>query len=259
MQLRAAQAQKLQVSLLISDNPANTCGDHPLATQSITVNDQGNYRLSFDYRADSDRYVFIAFEENPAIEIALTSQRLPGLMMVFNSLNPRVAKRTRQINDGDYGVDEFDFWLPRRAPQQILLAFALETPLRLWHRDYLLNGKLRPEQHTNCWVPALDDPHPNVSWQWSEPQLAHQITLLFDNDFDHAMETVQMGHAQSVTPHCTTHYRLWLDEMLLVEVTENHHSLCHHVLPQGVSFRQIRLELIASAGALPALYGLHLH
>lgn len=259
VQLRAANAQKLQVSLLTSANPANTCGDCQLSTQSITVTEQGTYRLSFDYRAECDRYVFIAFEENAAIEVALTSQRLPGVMMVFNSLNPRVAKRTRQINDGDYGVDEFDFWLPRRAPQQILLAFALETPLQLWHRDYLLNGKLRPEQHTNCWVPAQDDTHPNVSWHWNEPQQAKHITLLFDNDFDHAMETVQMGHALAVTPHCTTHYRVWLDEMLLADVTENHHSLCHHAVPEGVIFSQIRLELLASAGALPALYGLHLH
>lgn len=259
VQLRAANAQKLQVSLLTSANPANTCGDCQLSTQSITVTEQGTYRLSFDYRAECDRYLFIAFEENAAIEVALTSQRLPGVMMVFNSLNPRVAKRTRQINDGDYGVDEFDFWLPRRAPQQILLAFALETPLQLWHGDYLLNGKLRPEQHTNCWVPAQDDTHPNVSWHWNEPQQAKHITLLFDNDFDHAMETVQMGHAQAVTPHCTTHYRVWLDEMLLADVTENHHSLCHHLVPEGVSFSQIRLELLASAGALPALYGLHLH
>ncbi|MBY4953493.1 FAD-dependent oxidoreductase [Pantoea sp. DY-17] len=259
VQLRAANAQKLEVSLLTSANPANTCGDSHLSTQSITVTEQGTYRLSFDYRAECDRYVFIAFEENAAIEVALTSQRLPGVMMVFNSLNPRVAKRTRQINDGDYGVDEFDFWLPRRAPQQILLAFALETPLQLWHGDYLLNGKLRPEQHTNCWVPAQDDTHPNVSWHWNEPQQAKHITLLFDNDFDHAMETVQMGHAQAVTPHCTTHYRVWLDEMLLADVTENHHSLCHHAVPEGVIFSQIRLELLASAGALPALYGLHLH
>ncbi|WP_370635124.1 FAD-dependent oxidoreductase [Pantoea sp. DY-15] len=259
VQLRAANTQKLQASLLTSANPANTCGDCHLATQSITVTEQGTYRLNFDYRAECDRYLFIAFEENAAIEVALTSQRLPGVMMVFNSLNTRVAKRTRQINDGDYGVDEFDFWLPRRAPQQILLAFALEKPLQLWHRDYLLNGKLRPEQHTNCWVPAQDDTHPNVSWHWNEPQQAKYITLLFDNDFDHAMETVQMGHAQAVTPHCTTHYRVWLDEMLLADVTENHHSLCHHMLPEGVSFSQIRLELLASAGALPALYGLHLH
>ncbi|MBP2194895.1 hypothetical protein JOJ88_000331 [Pantoea cypripedii] len=257
--LRAAQKQSLQVSLLTSENPANTCGDRQLVSQTLLVNDQGEYRLDFAYRADCDRYLMIAFAENPAIEVALTRVQLPGVMMVFNSLNPRVAKRTRQVNDGDYGVDEFDFWLPRRAPQQILFAFSLEAPLQLWHRDYLLNGKLRPESHTNGWVPALDDAAPAVSWQWDQPQQASQLTLLFDNDFDHAMETVQMGHAQAVTPHCTTHYRLWLDEMLLAEVRDNHHSLCHHALPPGVSFRQIRLELLASAGAVPALYGLHLH
>ena len=259
VQLRAASAQTLHVSLLTSINPANTCGDQLLAAQALTVDRQGDYPLQFDYCAEVDRYLFIAFEENAAIDVALTRQRLPGVMMVFNSLNPRVAKRTRQINDGDYGVDEFDFWLPRRAPQQILLAFALETPLRLWHGDYLLNGKLRPEQHTNCWAPALEDANPTVRWQWDAAQRATQLTLLFDNDFDHAMETVQMGHAQAVTPHCTTHYRLWLDELLLAEVTENHRSLCHHALPSDVTFRQVRLELVASAGAVPALYGLHLH
>nr|WP_262264575.1 FAD-dependent oxidoreductase [Pantoea dispersa] len=259
VRLRASSAQTLQVSLLTSDNPANTCGDRLLATHSLQIDAEEAYSLPFDYRAECDRYLFIAFEENPAVEVALTRQRLPGIMMVFNSLNPRVAKRTRQINDGDYGVDEFDFWLPRRAPNQILIAFSLTTPLRLWHCDYLLNGKLRPESHTNGWLPAADDRQPWVCWQWPDAQRASQITLLFDNDFDHAMETVQMGHAQAVTPHCTTHYRLWLDDTLLAEVSDNHHSLCHHALPPDTTFRQIRLELLASAGALPALYGLHVH
>ena len=259
VQLRAARPQPLQVSLLTSEQPTNTCGDRTLATQTLSVSGQASYQLNFDYCADTDRYLFIAFDQQPEVEVALTRQRLPGVMMVFNSLNPRVAKRTRQINDGDYGVDEFDFWLPRRAPHQIQLAFALDAPLRLWHRDALLNGKLRPEGHTNCWVPAADDSQPCVSWQWQSAQQASHLTLLFDNDFDHAMETVQMGHAEAVTPHCTTHYRLWLDDRLLAEVSDNHHSLRHHAIPDGVSFQQIRLELLASAGALPALYGLHLH
>lgn len=257
--LRANGQQTARVSLLTSQNPANTCGDRLLETLTFTFEDEAEQSLNFNYRADCDRYLFIAFDQNPEIELALTRQRLPGVMMVFNSLNPRVSKRMRQINEGDYGVDEFDFWLPRRAPDQILAAFTLDRPLSLWHADNLLNGKLRPEQLTNGWIPAQDDRQPWVLWQWEETQQASQLTLLFDNDFDHAMESIQMGHPDAVTPHCTTHYRLWLDDALLAEVTENHHSLCHHDLPEGAHFRQIRLEIVASAGEVPALYGLHLH
>lgn len=110
------------------------------------------------------------------MEMALSRQRLPGIMRVFNSLNRRVARRTRQINNGDY-----------------------------------------------------------------------------------AMATVRTGHAAAGTPHCTTHYRSWLENGLLAEVSDNHHSLCHHAIPTGVRFSHIRLVLPASAGTLPALYGLQLH
>ena len=113
---------------------------------------------------------------------------------------------------------------------------------------------MRTRRSASCSSPGRPS-----GWKWPDAQRASQITLLFDNDFDHAMETVQMGHAQAVTPHCTTHYRLWLDDRLLAEVSDNHHSLCHHALPPDTAFRQIRLELLASAGALPALYGLHVH
>lgn len=107
------------------------------------------------------------------MEMALSRQRLPGIMRVFNSLNRHVARRTCQINDGDEGL-----------------------------------------------------------------------------------ETVQMDHAAAGTPHCTTHYRLWLENGSLAEVSDNHHSLCHHAIPAGVRFSHLRLALPASAGALPAL---HLH
>lgn len=52
--------------------------------------------------------------------------------------------------DGDYGVDEFDFWLPRRRPHQIMPALRLDAPLRCYPPENLLNGRLRPEQQTNA-------------------------------------------------------------------------------------------------------------
>lgn len=256
--LRAEGLQTVQVKLLTSEKCANTTADLLLSEISLEVQASGEYAVHFDYRAEQDRYLFIAFDIHPQVEMALTRELLPGVMTVFNSLNARVAKRTRQIADGDYGVDEFDFWLPRRQPHQIMPAIHFSRPLALWHADYLLNGRSRPEQHTNGWVPAPDDNHPTLTWQWATPQTPKKLTLVFDNDFDHAMESVQMGHALAVTPHCTTEYRLWVNDILLAEVTENRHSVCSHAIPEGLAVTVVRLELLKSAGGLPALYTLNL-
>ncbi|MGZ0721174.1 FAD-dependent oxidoreductase [Kluyvera cryocrescens] len=255
--LRSATAQPLKISLLGSQKVANYCADMLLDERALTVEQAGEYRVAFDWRSDADRYLFIAFESNSSVEIALTSLALPGVMTVFNSQNARVAKHPRQIVDGDFGAEEFDFWVPRRRPHQVMPAVHFATPLRCYDVQNLLNGRLRPEQQINGWAPALDDAKPELTWQWDAPQTVQSLTLVFDNDFDNAMETVQMGHHAAVTPHCTTHYRLWADDELLAEVSDNRHAVCQHTLEAPRSVSKIHLELVKSAGALPAVYALN--
>ncbi|MTH48136.1 hypothetical protein GJV78_18125 [Escherichia alba] len=79
-----------------------------------------------------------------------------------------------------------------------------------------------------------------------------------DNDFDNAMETVQMGHHAPLSPHCITHYRLWGDGALLAEVTRSRHSVCRPRFDAAPEVSEIRLEIVATAGALPAVYPLNL-
>ncbi|ELY2669957.1 FAD-dependent oxidoreductase [Cronobacter sakazakii] len=255
--LRAEAPQRLRVQLLTSHKPGNYTPERWLDECELEVHDAAPYRVALRHTAEQDCYVFIVFERCDAIEMALSAQHLPGIMMVFNSLNARVAKRSRQVADGDYGVDEFDFWLPRRRPHQIMPALRLDAPLRCYPPENLLNGRLRPEQQTNAWAPAADDPQPTVEWRWAQPQTFDTLTLIFDNDFDNAMETVQMGHDCAVTPHCVTHYRLWADETLLADVTDNHHAVCEHRVDAPRTASVIRLEILNTAGALPALYALH--
>ena len=256
--LRSTSPQPLKVSLLGSARVGNFTADTPLDACEIQVSGQGEYTVKFTHQSPRDEYLFIAFESNKQVDIALSGKLLPGIMTVFNSLNARVAKHTRQIADGDYGVDEFDFWLPRRHPNQILPALRCQPALRCYAAGNLLNGRLRPEQQTNAWVPDLNDPAPSVCWHWETPQKIQALTLIFDNDFDNAMESVQMGHALAVTPHCVTHYRLWADDELLAEVTGNRHSVCEHSVPSGRSVRRIRLDIVSTAGGVPALYSLNL-
>lgn len=255
--LRSDGPQTLALTLLGSQKAGNFTPEEEYARCRLQVTDEGDYRCDFNWRSDRDQYVFVALDVCEAVSIALTQNALPGIMTVFNSLNARVAKHTRQQADGDYGVDEFDFWLPRRHPHQIMPAIRFGTPLLCYAVENLLNGRLRPEQQTNAWVPSPDDTAPVVSWRWPEPQRISALTLLQDNDFDNAMETVQMGHHAPVTPHCITHYRLWADDSLIAEVTDNHHSLRHHRFDTPLNVSEIRLEIIATAGALPAVYSLN--
>ncbi|EKM0665805.1 FAD-dependent oxidoreductase [Cronobacter turicensis] len=255
--LRAGAPQRLRVQLLTSHKPGNYTPERWLDECELEVHDTAPYRVALRHTAEQDSYVFIVFDRCEAIEMALSAQPLPGVMMVFNSLNARVAKRSRQVAEGDFGVDEFDFWLPRRRPHQIMPALRLDAPLRCYPPENLLNGRLRPEQQASAWVPAADDSQPTVEWHWTQPHAFGALTLIFDNDFDNAMETVQMGHDCAVTPHCVTHYRLWVDETLLAEVTENHHAVCEHRLDAPRKASVIRLEIVSTAGALPALYALH--
>ena len=256
-QLRTHRPQPLTVSLLGSEKSGNFTPECRYDEVTLEVGEAQAYTCRFDWQSDRDQYVFVAFNASDDIEIALTDTLLPGLMTVFNSLNARVAKHTRQVADGDYGVDEFDFWLPRRHPEQIFPAIQLSTPLDCFSGNNLLNGRLRPEQQTNAWSPAADDPAPQVVWHWEAPQKIVSLTLVQDNDFDNAMETVQMGHYQAVTPHCITHYRLWADNELIAEVKHNHHSVCEHRFEHPLFVQAIKLEILATAGALPAVYALN--
>ncbi|POT56719.1 FAD-dependent oxidoreductase [Citrobacter amalonaticus] len=257
-QLRADTPQSFTVSLLGADKAGNFTPEQHYAECAIEVHGSGEYRCAFDWLCDRDRYVFIAFPVLSDVEIALTDTHLPGIMTVFNSLNARVAKHTRQLPDADYGVDAFDFWLPRRHPHQVMPALRLDTPLNCFSRNNLLNGRLRPEQQANGWVPDVNDVQPVAIWRWNAPKTVRSLTLVQDNDFDNAMETVQMGHPRAVTPHCITHYRLWGDNALLAEVTNNRHSVCQHRFAHPQQFSEIRLEIVATAGALPAVYSLNI-
>jgi len=255
--LRADKPQQLTVLLLGSEKAGNFTPECQYDESTIDVNGERDYSCKFGWTSDRDQYVFVVFEACNEIDIALTETRLPGLMTVFNSLNKRVAKHTRQISDGDYGVEEFDFWLPRRHPQQIFPAMQLDTPLHCYAPDNLLNGRLRPEQQTNAWIPADNDPSPQIVWTWETPQKIQALTLIQDNDFDNAMETVQMGHHRAITPHCITQYRLWADGNLIADVEQNHHAVCEHRFITPLHAKTITLEILGTAGARPAVYALN--
>jgi hypothetical protein len=255
--LRAATEQTVRARLLVAEKPFNHTPEIDVGAAEATVAGTTDLRLAFDYRADTDRYVFVAFEVAPEVEMALSAAALPGIMTVFNSLNPRVARRSRQVDEGGYGIPEFDFWLPKRRPAQFLPAMTARPALALYAPDAVVNGVMRPERQANAWVPAADDARPWLELAWDAPQPVEEVVIVFDNDFDHAMENIHFGHPEAVTPHCVTRYRLLADGRPLVEVADNRHSVCRHVVAARPEVRRLRLEILATAGAAAAVYAVH--
>ena len=135
VRLRSSSREPLTLSLLGSARSGNFTPDYQFDSCTVEVNGEEDYGFEFTWLSDRDQYVFLAFDANANVEIALTDSHLPGIMTVFNSLNARVARHTRQVVDGDYGVDEFDFWLPRRHPHQVMPAHSFSQPMTVYRPE----------------------------------------------------------------------------------------------------------------------------
>jgi hypothetical protein len=58
-------------------------------------------------------------------------------------------------------------------------------------------------------VADFEDKKPTIHLKWDEPKTINSITLYFDTDFDHPMESSQMGHPEDVIPFCVRKYQIY--------------------------------------------------
>ena len=256
--IAALSDSKFETKLLISDKAFNHTPEIIVGQNKIDVtNGKSEVTVNFDFIADQDRYVFVVLGENLDVEVASTDVEIPGVVGVFNTLNAKVAKGTRQIYGGDWGVDEFDFWLPKRRPNKVLPAFKLATLLKAFDANYAIDGYMRPSDHTHAWVPAFEDNKPTITLSLDEPACVSQLTLVFDNDFDHAMETSQWGHKEKVAPSCSKDFNVLVDGKVVHSVRGNHHSSVILPLKDCYDVSAITLEILSTHGGLPGLFAFH--
>lgn len=258
LQLDVEKSTHLEAALLLSDKSHNHTPEHQVAGIKIAVQDgQHSVELNFDYTADADRYVFIKLAENWNIALLNSELELPGLMTLYNTVNPKVAKRSRQIADGDWGVDEFDFWLPKRRPEKLMPNFSLAFALDAYSAANVINGYNRPASHVNAWVPSTDDQQPELTLTLTQPTALSHITLVFDNDFDHPMETSQWGHDEKVAPNCVKDYELYIDGQL--HYTKQGNYLSVNIIPvDGIDeSSEVRLVIDSTHGGLACVYAFH--
>jgi hypothetical protein len=179
------------------------------------------------------------------------------VLSLCHAVNLAVAKAAVQAPSEDIGVDTFEFWLPKRRPAGQNLALRFASPLAPFGARNVVNGVDRPTDQPNAWVADLADPAPALTLRWAQPQTIAQIELMFDPDYDHPMESVQMGHPERRMLFCVERYCV-LDEAgrELAACADNHQARNVVVLPQPVTTRLLRLELTAPAPHVPAaLFG----
>jgi hypothetical protein len=261
---RASADTVLRVELRVSSKPGNHTPDTTLATREIPLKagdalqpvelafaDPDNPQSAF--HIPHSQYAFYIAHANPAVELALSDRRVTGVLALTHEANKAVAKSAVQAPPPGAGVDTFEFWLPRRRPAGENLACKIDPPVALYAPENLVNGTARPVSAPNAWAASLSDPAPAVTLAWDGPRKISRVTLAFDTDYDHPMESVQMGHPESDMPFCVSKYRI-LDASgkILVEEASNHLSQREHTLAAPVTTTALRVEVAHPSPAVPA-------
>lgn len=252
--VRAKKATVLHAQLAVSSKRSNYTPDAILETLDIPVarGEQG-VDIAFRAAADADCYGFLLLASDPGLAIRGSHSRFTGILSVFNGENRAVSNYGFQDPPERSGIETFAFWCPRRRPRGHAIAMDIFPALDPYDVSFLRNGYTRPYLRTNAWAADPWDPRPCVTMSWDAPRKISAVSLHFDSDFDHPMESSLFGHPEEVVPFCVRHYRLYDDhDQLVYEKKDNHQTINRIVPSRPLHTRALRLELDAPAPGVPA-------
>ncbi len=241
----------LTLELRISAQPANFTPERVLASRvvELPIGHDKSFSVDFDAVLTEPTYAFIVFKPQPRVRLHAHLKRIPGVLLLHHTHD--------QVADG-IGADNFELWLPERRPGGALPLMKLRPATSLFSPQMIQNGYHRPYIQSNCWAPAPDDPQPQLILEWETPKHINRVEIVFDTDFDHAMETVLRGHPESEMPYCIRHFQL-LDDMgkVVAEEKENYHTQWNHAFSEPLDTRILTLRVLAVWGDSPgAVYAL---
>ncbi|MGV8094164.1 MAG: FAD-dependent oxidoreductase [Mangrovibacterium sp.] len=243
----------LDVELRTSTKKFNYTPDLLIEEKSCTLlQGKQNLKIDFDKTLNEDQYAFLIFRCNPNVKIHCSEKRFSGIVSVFNKINPAVNNYGKQIPPENSGFDTFEFWCPERRPNGKNLAMTISPGLTCFSRENLTNGFVRPYLKPNVWISGLDDKEPVLILKWDKEQIINSLTFYFDTDFDHPMESSQMGHPEDVIPFCVRNYKIYgLDNNLLFEKKDNYQTINTIVLDKPVKTSLIKVEFGVSSSNVP--------
>jgi hypothetical protein len=223
----ASEAALLEVELRYSSKPGNYTPDIIAEKIALTLNPgKQTVTLTFTKGLPDDRYGFITFLKNKQIKLQMSHKRYTGIVSVFNKYNHAVNNHGKQTPPENSGMETFEFWCPERRPDGQNIAMNIQPPVNAFDAGNIINGFTRPTTTANAWVAPEEDAKPEVKLTWNDTQTIRLINLFFDTDFDHAMESVQMGHPENRIPFCVKNYTIFNDRNEIVfEKKDNYQTI----------------------------------
>lgn len=209
--------------------------------------------LSFGNGFYEHQYAYVSLMHNENVLIHGSDQRVTGILTLWNHYDAINKKAHAQIPPVDIGVEEFEFWTPRRRPYGVNCHIRIDPGIEIFGPENVRNGIQRPTNRPNAWLANLNDKHPTLELSWERPQSIREIALAFDTDFDHPMETVQMGHSESESPFCIRSYRI-RDHIgnILHKVLDNHQTINRIKWDAPIITERLTLEFDHPSSTIPA-------
>lgn len=131
----------------------------------------------------------------------------------------------------------------------------IAKPIDLFSADEVRGGFQRPVNRPNCWVATLDDPEPQLTLRWERPVQITSVILFFDTDFDHAMESVQMGHPEREMPFCVKNFDLIDAGGKVVYSCRDNHSTRHVAkFTECLLTKALTVRVLETHGAPAAIF-----
>lgn len=228
LRVRSSAPTSLEAQLRTSSKPGNYTPDETVGAQTFSLEaGESVLDFDFDFATDRPRYLFLCLMRNDKVEVELASGVLSGIATVYNTVNPSVSNYGRQSPPEGIGIEEFEFWCPRRIPQDSNIALRLDSPLEGFGSENLRVPVFRPVDSPNCWSADWDDASPWVELSWDGQHRISGLRLFFDPDYDQALESVQMGHHSNVSAHTVRRFRVEDAEgNVLAAVEGNHNAVC---------------------------------
>ncbi len=254
LSVEAEEATELRVELRSSEREGSYTPDRTLESVSVPV-EAGRHEISVNFKSSFERssYVFVCFMANEKVSLAETDELVSGTTTVLNQINPAVSNYGRQDAPAEIGFDSFEFWCPLRRPEGKNIAFSLEPAQHIFNPGQLANSFTRPVGATNAWAAAPEDKTPELTLEWDGPRTFDELTLFFDTDYDHAMETVQMGHSESVMPFCVRNCEISDGEgNTIAKVDNNYQAMKMLKLSRPVSTSKLKIRMQHPAANVPA-------
>lgn len=234
----------LVVSIRRSSKAYNYTPDIVMEEETFEIKKGTNYlKIDFNLALEEDTYIFICFHKQEKCALRMSEARVTGIVSVFNKQNIPVSNYGRQDPDPGLGFESFEFWVPIRRPEGHNIAMNITPGIASFSQDYLRNGIFRPYVRTNAWVAGLQDENPAISIKWNEKKSIRKIVLSFDTDWDYAMESSLLGHAERVMPFVVKEYEIFTGDSLLIRKNSNHQTRNELIFDQAVETKELKIYI----------------